>query len=493
MITHPVDQPNVQHTPTTDTRAADVLALVNQILSRLDAANIAYCVLRNRDRIPSGMLEWDDLDLMVDRRVPIRDLLQLFSDLNPTQVAPVRAGFTPIFFPAGDLSLRVDLYHGDMEWRAAAYGINQVILAERHDDNGVMVASGMHQAFLAWFSRLLREGSFKDRYAPMIMEAMRQRPDDFRALLEETFGKRMAAHLIDLARSGRLKESDAIVGELKRLLWLHSLRRQPFGTVTRYLRQIGNAIDHRLRPAGLDVALLGPDGAGKSSLCAAIAAQPSRRVPFTKVKYRRLYHRVLPTIGDLEAKIRRRPRRARPDASDPHGVSPRPTLMWIAFQAYYTVDHWLSELIWNRRQLAHTNLVLHDRHPIEVVIDPTRYRFAGPLWIARLFGRLAPQPDLLIILDAPPEVFQARKQEITYEETARQRAAFQDLASRMPNARIVDASQPFASVVDDVMTEINAFTEKKSRRRFGALTARPGSRKTPDPLLQTKQHIREQS
>lgn len=466
MITQSLASSDTRDTIRLVDRAEGVQALVDGILSRLDHAGVPYCVLRNRDRIPSGMLEWDDLDLMVSASVPRHDLLALFADLHPTQIAPVRAGFTPLFFSVGKLSLRVDLYHGDMEWRAATYGVNEEILAERWDDKGIMVASPMHQAFLAWFSKLLREGTFKERYAPMIMGAMAERPDDFRALLRRTFGNRMGDHLVTLAQSGRLHECDELVGDLKRLLWLHALRQHPISTVTRFVRQLGNAVEHRIRPTGLDVALLGPDGAGKSSLCAAIAELPSRQVPFTKAKYRRLYHRVLPTVGDLESKIRRKPRRARPDASDPHGVSPRPTHVWLMFQAYYTVDHWLSEIIWNRRQLAHTNLVLHDRHPLEIVIDPKRYRYAGPMLFAKLFARLAPQPDLLIILDAPPEVIQARKQDVTFEETARQREAFRDLARSARNARVVDASQSFEKVMEDVIAEITELTTERSRRRF---------------------------
>lgn len=439
---------------------------VERVLSSLDHAGVPSCVLRNRDRIPAGLLEWDDLDLMVPNTVSRQELVRILSPLMPLQILAIRAGFTAFFFPVGDLVLRVDVYHGDLEWRAAAYGLNSEILSQRWNDDGIEVASSMHQAFLAWFSRLLRERSFKERYAPMISDAVRERPAAFRALLSRTFGEPMADDLMSLATTDRLKECDAIANNLRRLVWLHALRRRPLSTLGRAARQVGNAIEHRIRPTGIDVALLGPDGSGKTSLCETISDLPSRRIPFAETSYRKLYHRVLPTLGDLESMVLRKPRRAGTDATNPQGAAPRPLVAWMIAQTYYTIDHWLSELIWNRRKLAHGNLILLDRHPLEVVIDPIRYRYRGPMRIARWFARLAPQPDLLIVLDAPPDVIQARKQELTLEETSRQRWAFRSLAASTPNARIVDASQPFDKVLDDVLAEISSFAAERTARTF---------------------------
>ncbi len=73
------------------------------------------------------------------------------------------------------------------------------------------------------------------------------------------------------------------------------------------------------------------------------------------------------------------------------------------------------------------------------------------MWLARLVGKLVPQPDLWILLDAPAEVLQARKQEVPFEETVRQRQAYLDLVNGFNNSVIIDASQ----TIDKVITDTN--------------------------------------
>jgi thymidylate kinase len=100
--------------------------------------------------------------------------------------------------------------------------------------------------------------------------------------------------------------------------------------------------------------------------------------------------------------------------------------------------------------LARATLVLNDRHFVDILVDPKRYRYGGPLWLLRLIWRLTPKPDLIVLLDAPPEVLQARKQEVPFDETARQRNAYVSMVAGLENGHLVNAAQPFEHVVNDV-------------------------------------------
>jgi thymidylate kinase len=110
--------------------------------------------------------------------------------------------------------------------------------------------------------------------------------------------------------------------------------------------------------------------------------------------------------------------------------------------------------------------VLHDRHLVDALVDPDRYRYAGPRWLLRLIWRLIPKPDLIVLLDAPAEVLQARKQEVAFEVTARQRDAYRALLGELGGGRVVDVSGPMEQVASDVDNIILKLLGERVRRRL---------------------------
>jgi thymidylate kinase len=110
---------------------------------------------------------------------------------------------------------------------------------------------------------------------------------------------------------------------------------------------------------------------------------------------------------------------------------------------------------------------MHDRHFVDALVDPRRYRYGGPSWLLRLIWRIIPKPDLLILLDAPAAVLQGRKQEVSFEESARQREAYLSMMETMKNGHVVDAARPLALVVGDVNDIILRHLATRIERRFG--------------------------
>jgi hypothetical protein len=195
-------------------------------------------------------------------------------------------------------------------------------------------------------------------------------------------------------------------------------------------------------------------------------------LPFRRVETNHLYQRVLPLLSELRHGRIRHKRESGP-VNDPHGK--RPSNGWVsAFRlAYFLLDLWLNRLIFSQRKLAHNSLLLHDRHVMEIVVDPRRFRYGGPAWLARWAARLIPQPDLVILLDAPAEVLQSRKQEVPLAETRRQLEAYRSYVNRLSNGRIVDASQPVEQIVEDVRQAIRHRLASRTTRRFFQMTDAP--------------------
>jgi hypothetical protein len=119
------------------------------------------------------------------------------------------------------------------------------------------------------------------------------------------------------------------------------------------------------------------------------------------------------------------------------------------------------------------HVVLFDRHYLaDYYAYDVAPEAAGRNVARRVHGfflaRIYPRPDLVIFLDAAPEVLFSRKGEGTLELLARRRSDYLQLRSVFPAFAIVDASQPLDRVVEDVADQILAFHVDRVSRGRGA-------------------------
>jgi thymidylate kinase len=197
----------------------------------------------------------------------------------------------------------------------------------------------------------------------------------------------------------------------------------------------------------MKVVLLGADGAGKSSVIDGLirrlnAAGIAARTRHLKPKL------VMPQL------------RENPDRMvvDPHGKPPRGAFLSLVKIGVWVLEEWYATLF----QEEKNTLLICDRYFHDLLIDPRRYRYGGPMWMARLIAALMPQPRLWVLLDAPPEVLRQRKQEVAPEETARQREAYLAFVRRRRRHAIVDAAQPLEQVEAEVQWAIAVATRQRT-------------------------------
>ena len=229
------------------------------------------------------------------------------------------------------------------------------------------------------------------------------------------------------------------------------------------------------------VALIGPDGAGKTT----IGRRIEHMLPLP-VKY--VYmgvnldssNHMLPTTRLLKAI--KRARGAAPDVAgppDPNRVRTRPKgfvkQALVGLKSGLRMTNRIGEE-WFRQALAwyyqrRGNIVLFDRHFFS---DYYAYDIANQRADRRLsdrihgfiLNRVYPKPDLVIYLDAPAEVLFARKGEGTIEALERRRQEYMSLQGVVKHFALVDATQPQEVVAREVTNLIRDFYNQRTGKQM---------------------------
>ena len=184
----------------------------------------------------------------------------------------------------------------------------------------------------------------------------------------------------------------------------------------------------------MKIVILGPDGAGKSSVIQGLIGRLEQDGRIVKMRH------LKPQI------LLRRRGAAVMIVVDPHGKPPRSALTSVVKILVWLMEEWYAYLF----QDDGRTLLICDRYYHDLLVDPLRYRYGGSMGAARLVGKMMPRPRLWLLLDAPAEILQARKQEVPLEETERQRSAYRAFVQGQKDHAIVDAAQPLDKVIADV-------------------------------------------
>lgn len=224
------------------------------------------------------------------------------------------------------------------------------------------------------------------------------------------------------------------------------------------------------------VAVIGVDGAGKSTIARQVVQSltiPARYI-YMGINLENS-NLVLPTTRlILEIKRLRggRPDMAGPpDPTRPRRVSKNPVKRFLSTVktslrlTNLIAEEWFRQLVVWIYQLR-GNIVLMDRH---FFIDYYAHDVAGGKGIAlpnRVHGfilkHLYPRPDLVIMLDAPPELLFARKGEGTVELLEIRRQEYLSIREVLPAFYVVDAAQTQDEVTAQVIDIVQSFYNKRT-------------------------------
>ena len=401
------------------------------LLEALEEQAIAWSLLRPSDSLQAAE---GDVDLMVDPRA-FPAACEILARLD----------FLPMPLPGPDLhAVAYDEQAGHFVWvhvqtalrLAGAVIPAEAVLAEA----GGRMPRQPSDAWLLWIlllRALVDKGELPERHRSHV-----------KALAQTWRGGPPA--LESVARRHRL-EPKAIVGLAREGDWQallgHTVHR-PHTRAAAHRRVIGSAGRVLRAPArvrgsrtrrGLGVAIIGPDGAGKTTLVEGLR----QSLPLeTRVLYMGLTGGRLPKADALRI----------PGLV----LAARATILWTRF-AYASYHR------------ARGRIVLFDRYTLDGAVAPGARLGGGALISRRIQRHICPLPELVLLLDASGETMQARSGEYDPAVLESWRAAYRRLRSSVPVLEIIDAEQPVELV--------RRQAEARIWRRYGeVLDAVPGRR-----------------
>lgn len=231
------------------------------------------------------------------------------------------------------------------------------------------------------------------------------------------------------------------------------------------------------RDAGITVALVGADGSGKTSVARALRVLKD---PSLRIEYVYLGSNPSAATHSLPTTRAWRWCRRRFGGTDHVGGPPRldvdgPKRRSVFARAYGAAKEWTGMTLrvgeeWYRQWIAWRLsrkgiVVVFDRHYYWDYyahdIQPDKSVSLARRFHGWMLATKYPKPRHVILLDAPPEVLHARKDEGTLEEVARRRDEYVDLARGSKSVRVIDTTQPFERVLDEVVLAIKGWSRER--------------------------------
>ena len=240
---------------------------------------------------------------------------------------------------------------------------------------------------------------------------------------------------------------------LRRTILHQTLSLQSVKPLCRRLAYECTKVRRYLKPSGIVIAILGVDGAGKSTLINSILPALNMAT-HNKIIVKHLRPSLFPPLARLKGS------QAIPAGPvlEPHGSIPSGVVGSLLRLTYLTMDYILGYWFVIRPKIAkEPTVVIFDRYAYDMMLDPRRFRIGLPGWCAGFFASLAPKPDLIFCLYAEPAVIAERKRELPIEETRRQVEALRSFARNEPSAVLIPTDVSIEATRDQVLQSLIEF------------------------------------
>ncbi|WP_291992938.1 hypothetical protein [Candidatus Accumulibacter sp. ACC003] len=424
---------------------------LNSFFNFLNEKQFSYCVMNNYQGYP--MVINSDIDLVVSKSAfdGLDDLIAEFSrryDLPVTQrISHSRDGRAYILSPfkiSQSFRLQLDFC---VDYIAKGYYKllpAKVVLSTSRPYRNFFIPDPCVEVVFLIMRRVIKNDSSPDKIAEIqgLTNSSIFSWEKVELLFDKTIAEFcrsfLARRLVDLA----LRSIDD-----RRFLREYSKEISGRVFCVKYdLSELWRLSKRAIRPVGICVCFLGPDGCGKST----VMRETSKLLDGSFHGSRRFYWRpgFLPPFGRLRVW---NPSVEISENPHPHRHGRQNSFKSLVRFTYYFCDFFIGYYFVVFPLLVRKNLICFDRYYYDYFVDMHRYQMNLPKWLPKLLSSLVPKPSLTFVLSASPEVMMSRKNELTMEELVRQHNVYRSLVGKLPNCYLIDSD----CSIDEVTTKIS--------------------------------------
>jgi thymidylate kinase len=445
----------------------NVAEITRQLFSELEKRGIRYCIYNGYEYLPNEVKS--DLDIAIEKRAfnDLDYIIYKCSENNNSIVLhkiwhdPWRIAYiiSPLYIEK-PYSLQLDFFG---EFTLRDYKKNNTILRylileedelllERNKKDYFYIPSPYLEFFVKLTTMILKASYSQEKFAK-ILELYQTEKNKAQDLIIRFFQN------LSLEICSNLEKNNFEWFEKNRDILIKALKTNKFKYLTpsRIFLSVKMIIHRILRPVGMTITFLGPDGCGKSAIVNKTAELLSKSFHGISLFYWRpeLLKQPGVAFGLRED--------TKTDNPNPHDLQPEPSIKSSFRFLYYLFDFVIGYILKVYPLKIKKHLCIFDRYYYDVLVDKKRYNLSLPTFILKLPLPLIPKPDITFILDVPPQELYKRKQELPLSELERQRNLFLSLAKKLPNAIIIDNNRSLKESLNEITYKILSTKSYKTR------------------------------
>lgn len=441
-------------------------------IEELEKNNIRYFVLRNYELLPENNVS-KDIDIIIEPgkiKQSIHILLEAYKKNGMTNYYETVFGKVHCIHGMNTtdrIAIHIDLIEGYLAKGYEIFSFDELYAHTTWYKNFCVLDKFFEGIMLLIYKQFgYKKPKLKDAYKECIKETVTKYPKEYEEQIAAVTTKELSHELIEYIKADDFESVLKRSEEFTRQLRKYARKRKPIKTLcmtTGFLFQKVWRIVFRYRKHARVVAVLAPDGTGKTTFIDALVKELDYYyVNDAEDQRMHIYHfrpTVLPNLGAVgeKAGVMEQDK----DWTNPHRGKPANPLSSLIRIAYYTMDYIMGFMKCVRKDVHYDKHVLFDRYSYDFIVDPLRTKLGLPKWVRKCFVRLTPQPKVVFVLDANPEIIYSRKQELTKEEITRQLGVYRELANSHKRFYTINAEQTPEQMADEaVKIFLNQYTRK---------------------------------